>query len=321
MQKPITLNKKQFTNELILFIVLSYLLTWFYIIPKALYSREITPLNIHPYFEILAAFGPALAALILVYVKSRKVGVQGLLSRILIWKVDLKWYFVALFLQPIIWLSALYIHVLLGGELPIFSNIPVFEYLNLSNIINPIYLAILIILAFFVQVVLLLGEEIGWRGFMLPKMLSITNWINSSLILGVIWTIWHIPLFYIIGSTQSNISLSLYSIDLIASTFLFTWIYFHTKGSILIAGLFHASINSSTVLLPILPSVAGSTSPYIIGIILKCIIVMYIAIKNKNEIKVKETIGEGLGIRKIGMFFDTIFGFFEQIVENMYKSK
>jgi len=140
-----------------------------------------------------------------------------------------------------------------------------------------------IVIFFLQQFVSLLGEEIGWRGYLLPKLLKTKHWITSSLIIGLIWALWHLPLFYIQGRTQVSIPLLWYFIDLMASTIFFTWIFINTRGSVLIATLFHTSINTSTVLLPILPIAAGNSGPFVLGVCLKLIIAILVIFLKKDD--------------------------------------
>ena len=319
MENGVVENKNKIRFNILLFIVLSYILSWSYFILKILVENNFINLNIPPTIEVLGGFGPALAAIVVTFVFDGLSGLNELSRRLFIWKFELKWYVIALFLQPLIWLCAIYINTSFGGQHPIFNDYYISKYIDFSNIISPIYLLIILTLALFTQFIFLLGEEIGWRGFLLPKLLTISNWLISSIIVGIAWAIWHIPLFLISNTTQSNISFSLYFIDLMASTFIFTWIFFHTKGSVLIAGMFHASINFSTGFFPILPQIAGSSSPYIIGIVIKSLIVSTIIVKHKSSINVTFTGKEGLSISRIGNAFSIVLGFFERIVENIYK--
>lgn len=270
------------------------------------------------FMEIIAAYGPAISAIILILKYDGVNKLKTLLKRITIWKVDLKWYLIALFLQPIIWLTAIYIDVTFIGQSTDYEYMYFFRNFNSGNILTPYYLLFLLIYSFLSQFIVLLGEEIGWRGYMLPKLLTTKNWIYSSLLVGLVWGVWHLPLFYLGNTTQSNIPLSLYFLDLIASTFIFTWIFYQSKGSLLIATLFHTSINAATIILPILPHIAGDTKPYIIGIIIKFLCVAVLIIKYRSNIYVKHTGTEGAAISKIGKVLNMVFGFFEKIVDNMY---
>lgn len=86
-------------------------------------------------------------------------------------------------------------------------------------------------------------EEIGWRGVLLPKLLCRFSYIKSSLIIGIIWSIWHIPLWFISGSPQQELNFLPFALSCIASSFVLTFIYTQTK-SIWLCILFHALDNA-----------------------------------------------------------------------------
>lgn len=88
-----------------------------------------------------------------------------------------------------------------------------------------------------------LGEEIGWRGYALKELLNKFNPFVASLILGVIWTCWHIPAFFIEGSAQEGISFYLYFINTIVLTLFITILFIKTKFRISSGLYFHASAN------------------------------------------------------------------------------
>ena len=88
-----------------------------------------------------------------------------------------------------------------------------------------------------------LGEELAWRGFALPRLLSRHNALVASLILGVIWALWHLPLVWTEGSVMYQQPVWLLLVDITAKSVLFTWVFLHTRGSVLLAMLFHGATN------------------------------------------------------------------------------
>jgi uncharacterized protein len=93
-------------------------------------------------------------------------------------------------------------------------------------------------------------EEFGWRGVALPRMLRAQSPLSASLILGVIWGIWHLPLFYIEGLSQSFMPLHVFLSMTLAFSVLFTWFFLRTNGSVFSALLLHAAINTSFNMFP-----------------------------------------------------------------------
>jgi membrane protease YdiL (CAAX protease family) len=108
------------------------------------------------------------------------------------------------------------------------------------------------IVLLFVVVAVINGEELAWRGFALPRLQSKYNALTSSIILGVIWTLFHLPLFFTLtGSSQVDRSYISFLISTISLTVLYTWMYNHTRGSVLLAYLLHASANTWSVVFSI----------------------------------------------------------------------
>ena len=88
------------------------------------------------------------------------------------------------------------------------------------------------------------GRRACLAGFCsLPRLLSGHNALAASLILGVLWALWHLPLFWTVGATLFQQPLWLLLTDITAKSILFTWVFLHTRGSVLLAILFHASTN------------------------------------------------------------------------------
>jgi membrane protease YdiL (CAAX protease family) len=96
-----------------------------------------------------------------------------------------------------------------------------------------------------------LSEELGWRGFALPKLQSRYNAFTASLIIGVMWGLWHLPAFWIAGAGQYNQPVFWFMVGAPAVAILYTWVYNHTNGSLLIAVLYHVAFDSTLyVVLP-----------------------------------------------------------------------
>ena len=179
---------------------------------------------------LVYAFSPTYAALIVAWLVGGKSEVLHLLSGFTIWKVGFRWYLAAayLFLGP---LTFAFIYIALGN--PVRGIQP--------GVTIPILLAQLVHNFFSGP----LAEELGWRGFALPRLQSRYNALVSSLILGTIWTCWHIPLFFLPGSSQQGIPFPVYLMLGVALATYMTWLYNNTRGSLIIAVLAHFAFNIS----------------------------------------------------------------------------
>jgi membrane protease YdiL (CAAX protease family) len=117
-----------------------------------------------------------------------------------------------------------------------------------------------------------LGEEPGWRGFALPRLLRLHGPLVGSLILGPLWALWHLPLFWVPAwdFPPTVLNIVMFVIASIPFTIIMTWVFNNTKGSVLIAILLHWTFDTSFVILNLLfaaPIVSdyGSTVPVLIG--------------------------------------------------------
>ncbi|KAA0257282.1 MAG: CPBP family intramembrane metalloprotease [Chloroflexi bacterium] len=186
----------------------------------------------------LGALSSSVAAVVLVLIEGRKGGLRELLSRALIWRVGIRWWIFALFFMIVPSVAALYVYHLLGGPSvdwsglqPLYQIVPAFVFLTLAAGI---------------------GEEFGWRGFLLPRLQSRHNALVSGLIVGVAWATWHVPLFFIEGTNQYEQRLANgmlpailgYAMFVIVQSVQFTWLFNNTKGSVLLAAVFHGASNA-----------------------------------------------------------------------------
>lgn len=246
-------------GHLRLFFLTTFAWSWLFWILQVLDSNGIIssplPSNLT---DLLGVFGPSLLAIILTLIYEGKASIHELMGRILVWRVGLKWYIFVLFWPAVLSLLTTGIYILTGGPVPDFANPPFMSLYPLPPEAKNIGLLPLILIVFLQQTFIgsSMGEEIGWRGFALPRLLQKRNALFSSLILGVIWGLWHLPRFFIQGSP---LTLSIwFFFGIIADTILFTWIYNNTKGSLLMALLFHTSITYTSLFLT-----ASTTHPFI----------------------------------------------------------
>lgn len=186
----------------------------------------------------LGALSSSLAAIVLVVVEDRKGGLRELLRRFLIWRVGIQWWAIVLFFAVIPSVASLYLFNLFGGPTVDWSGLP------------PLYLTVPMFIM--LTVAAGIGEEFGWRGFLLPRLQARYNALVSALIVGVIWATWHIPLFFLKGTAQYEMQLQggllpailAFSIFVIVTSIQFTWVFNNTKGSVLLAAVFHGASNT-----------------------------------------------------------------------------
>ena len=203
--------------------------------------------------------GPTLSAFIMTATTEGREGVRRLLGRLVLWRVGFRWYLFALIGVPLI---------MLLGTMVYSMSLP-----NLGALGGPSYL--LSYLASFALVTVLGGpllEEVGWRGFALARMERLHGPLLASLILGVLWALWHLPEFLVptwaASSGGASIhGITLFTITVITFTIVITWVFNNTQASVLLAILVHSSIDTFTIpLAAIFPAWAiASALPLIIG--------------------------------------------------------
>ena len=258
---------KSVNSHLWVFFLTTFTWSWFFWILQVLDSYQVIfsplPTNLA---DILGVFGPSLAAIILTRIYSGKKGVLELFRRILLWRVGVKWYLFVLAWPAILSLLTTGIHILTGGLTPDFANPPIYILYPLPPEAQSFGILPMILLVFLQQTFLgsSMGEEIGWRGYALPRLLRNQNPIFSSLILGVIWGMWHLPRFFIQG-TPLVLNIWFF-LEIMADTIIFTWIYYNTKGSLLMALLFHTSITCTSLFLT--PSSAHPSIDFALKVVL-----------------------------------------------------
>lgn len=244
------------------FFLLAYLFTWSHWLPQALTARGSASIQVPGFVTLLAGYGPALAAIILSSLAYGRQGLRELFGRLLRWRVGIQWYVVALFLPVVVTVLAITINKWTGGATPDFSTAE-FPFGPAST---PLWQKLLILFLVFTLGFDGLGEELGWRGFALPKLLQSRSPLVASLILGTFWAIWHFPYALTEGTFLSEVPLHWFFINLLAVSILYTWIFLNTGGSLLLTLLFHAAGNITSNLLPILPPAAADLRIYYFNI-------------------------------------------------------
>ena len=185
-------------------------------------------------------YAPTIAAIVVSAIIGGKGEVSALLKRLLIWRVGWGWWGVTLFLNGALILGALGLYGLLGNEVPPFPAL------------TP---ALLLDIVFaFAFVALINGEEVGWRGFALPRLQKSYGLPITVLVLGVLETLFHLPIFFNNGPSdaggQNGMPFLAFLVTSVLAVVLFIWVYNATHGSLLIATLFHASMNAWSNILP-----------------------------------------------------------------------
>jgi len=264
-------NKTDSSNQqLWQFFLLTFLFSWLMWLPSILISyRLITPnqtlITINNVMKWVAGMGPSLAAIILVIKFDGKVGLNKLFKRVLSIKLGY-WYFPVLLMLPITLIAAHLIN-------SFFFNTP-FPKTGLLK--EPWWIPVLFIIFFVLQ----FGEELGWRGYALDRFQKKWNALCSSLLLGFIWAIWHLPMFLASGFGQHDNQLPFiqFLITLVLLSVLITWFQNNTNYSLIPAFVIHAFINLSGEVLPLIEKNTGIQGDYTVWIILNILLLISVIV-------------------------------------------
>jgi hypothetical protein len=187
----------------------------------------------------IASFGPTLSAIIISLIVYGRDGLRRTLNGLGTWRLNPVWYLLIFLGSSIVGLIAIGINSSLGGTIPSFFQFCPFSMLPV------IFLYVLILGG-------TLGEEIGWRGYALQRLSRKPGRIMGTLLLGFLWGVWHLPLFFIEGSPQAAVPFPVFLVQTTCLSVVHSWLFYNT-GSVLIALLFHASNNTTAGILPVLP--------------------------------------------------------------------
>ncbi len=227
----------------VIFLIITFLWSWIYwIIGLDYLSDGINRESIQQFikFFFIGVYGPFISSIITTLYFDGYTGLITLLKKLIIWKYPLKNYLIVIILPLVFVIIGIGLYALFLGEIGVFdqnavATIPAVLWAGLYA--GP------------------LGEELGWRGLLLPELQKEYSMIKSALIIGFIWFCWHIPLFWapfgtlVSGEPLTFLTLLTYLVMLICLSVIITWLVNTSKGSVLIAILFHLSINAGIALL------------------------------------------------------------------------
>jgi membrane protease YdiL (CAAX protease family) len=200
----------------------------------------------------LGTLGPLLAAVSVTAAEAGRTGVRRLLGQLRHWRAHPRWYAVALLGLAMGMVLAFLFSLALGG--PLLPAPPLMAWLSV-----PILVVALIIPA--------LCEEVGWRGYALPRLQERFGALGASVILGIIWACWHLPIWFIPGAGFEQQPFGVFVLMTTAYSILFTWLYNSTGRRLPVVILAHAVIDSAFLpwgaALSLLPTAARGIVPQI----------------------------------------------------------
>jgi membrane protease YdiL (CAAX protease family) len=220
-----------------LYLGLSYGLAWLLWIPVALTRQDYQGSPLLLLVVFLGVFSPGMAGIILTYIEGDREKRRDYWRRIVdIRRIRSLWVALILLLWPAMHILALLLNRLLGGEIPDYQFIK-------EMLAQPLGIPVVVAL-YFVQAGI---EELGWRGYMLERVLPSWGTVKGSLVIGIFHALWHLPLFWVVGTNQIKMGLGVDFVLFIAQAIAFsvfaTWCYIGNGHSTLAVMLFHFTGN------------------------------------------------------------------------------
>ncbi len=230
-------------HSLVIGILLMFLFTW----PIDLSNSGLMPFKVPFILYLFLGWGFILAAVLMTWLTLGGVAVGQLLRRYLKWRIHWTWY-LALLLMPAAAILGVFLNAALTGVPADFSKVMA------DQLRPPGFSRLAFILPFFLTDLISNGEEIGWRGYVLPRLQAKHTVLAASLMTGVIWGLWHIPKFL---THWDWVYFALFMLDTIAKAVFLAWIYNGTGGSLLLVAMAHAAWNTTGIFIPVASTVSA----------------------------------------------------------------
>ena len=191
------------------------------------------------FLSVIGNFGPLFAALLLTWMTGGRGALRDLGARLIRWRVAWPWYVIAFCWEAVHLLTMSGLVGLVTGRLPEMPDV-------YPLVAAPLIFAIIFITAG-------LAEEVGWRGYALPRLQERWSPLTASLILGLVWALWHLPGAFLPDTAHTGRSAGewlWYIAGTTAFTVIITWVFNHTSGSVLLTMLLHTASNTTQAYLP-----------------------------------------------------------------------
>jgi membrane protease YdiL (CAAX protease family) len=217
---------------LVVYFTLAFGAAWAWWIGTAALAPSLSPTALG-FLSLPGVFAPGIVAICLTARADGLAGVRTLLSGMLRWRVSARWYLFAIGYMAAVKLLAAVAYRLILGAWPAFSPVPWYALLAAVAFSTPFQA----------------GEEIGWRGYALPRLASRLGLGPASVLLGVLWAAWHLPLF-VSASDKTGQPFVPYLLSVTALSVAMAGLYWRSKGSLLLTMIMHAAINNTKDIVP-----------------------------------------------------------------------
>lgn len=222
-------------EPLVTYLALTFTVTWTLFLAALALSHAVAPTNqalglIRGILVFVGTMTPGLVAVVITARIGGSTGTKALLDRLFLWRVDARWYLFAIGYMASIKLTVALAYRIMTGTWP---------RLNYQSLA-------LVLAATIASTPFQAGEEIGWRGYALPYLAERIGLARGSVVLGLIWACWHLPLFFLSvpGNDEHGQSFPVWALGVTGLSVAIAWLYVHTGRSLLLAMLMHSAVNN-----------------------------------------------------------------------------
>ena len=250
------------TGNLIFFFMLA-LIAWLIWGPQAL--RKFGMIGWAPSLQsplnAITVWAPTIAAVLVLCRESGSSGVKSLFGQLKKWKAGIGWFLAALLLEPARWLAALGIDRALGRAYELKGGILGGVFGEASAYMIPVAVIFTLPNA--------LGEELGWRGFALPRLQRRSGALPGTFVIGLFWGFWHIPAWLAWGAAELTfLPVFIMVLNAVPAAVIFTWMFNRTGGNIWIPVIYHSSIANKGYFLSDLPTYTENILLWIVAAVI-----------------------------------------------------
>ena len=213
------------------YFVLAFLVSWAFALPLLLSAVGAIPMKVSPYLHYAVLSGPLLSAVTVTAITKGRHGINSLLTKLIDFRIGVAWLFTAI-LSPIFVLALALLLLTLAG-----INMPGLAMVGRSSSLPGLGVAATVA----VMLIAAIEEEVGWRGFALPRLQATRSALSSTILLSLIWFAWHLPMFWYRPTFASPTPFMFLGVffGLLAGAIILTWLFNSTAGSLLAVVLWH----------------------------------------------------------------------------------